>query len=384
MQNNICKQFKKCGACRFGLNEYERQLASKQNTLNSLLSEFCRVEKIIPMKNPYNYRNKVQAAFYFDYKRQKCASGVYQSNSHKIVQIDYCALDDKKADEIILSIRKLADDFKLKPYDMRNKTGFLRHVLIRKGFKSNQIMVVIVSSTPVFPSRNNFVKALLKKHSEITTIVHNINPYDTNLILGEQNHILYGKGYIEDELCACTFRISPASFYQINPVQCEILYNTAMDFAGLSGKEAVFDAYCGTGTIGIIASKKAKQVLGVEVNGDAVKDAVSNAKRNNAENIFFIEADATELINDLAKEKEHFDVVFMDPPRAGASKEFLNALLKLKPKKIVYISCNPETLARDLKTLKKAYKVNRIQGVDMFPFTKHIETVVSLSLIKGC
>ena len=240
-------------------------------------------------------------------------------------------------------------------------------------------MVVIVTANPVFPAKNNFVKSLLKKHEEITTIVHNINSSDTNLTLGEQSHTLYGKGYIEDELCGCTFRISPASFYQVNPVQCEVLYNTAMNFAGLTGKEAVFDAYCGTGTIGIIASKKAKQVLGVELNGDAVRDAISNAKKNNAENIFFIEADATDLINDMAKEKEHFDVVFMDPPRAGASKAFLNSLLKLKPEKIVYISCNPETLARDLKTLTKAYKVRKIQGVDMFPFTKHIESVVLLT-----
>ena len=374
-----CKQFKKCGACRFHLDEYERQLAYKQNGLENLLSEFCRVESIIPMENPFNYRNKVQAAFYYDFKRQKCTSGVYQSNSKKITPIDYCALDDRQADEIILSIRKLADNFRLKPYDIRNKTGFLRHVLVRKGFKSVEIMVVIVTATSVFPAKNNFVKALLKKHGEITSIVHNINPSETNLMLGEQSHVLYGKGYIEDELCSCKFRISPASFYQVNPVQCEVLYNTAMDFAGLTGNEAVFDAYCGTGTIGIIAAKNAKQVLGVEVNSDAIKDAVFNAKNNVADNIFFIEADATELINDLAKEKEHFDVVFMDPPRAGASKAFLNSLLKLKPERIVYISCNPETLARDLKTLTKAYKVRKIQGVDMFPFTKHIECVVLLT-----
>ena len=374
-----CKQFKKCGACRFQLDEYEHQLIYKQNMLNNLLAEFGKVESIIPMENPFNYRNKVQAAYYFDFKRQKCSSGVYQSTSKRITPIDYCMLDNKKADEIILTIRKLADTFKIKPYDIRNKTGFLRHILVRTGIKSGQIMVVIVSATPVFPSRNNFVKALLKEHGEITTIVHNINTSDTNLILGEKSHVLYGKGYIEDELCSCTFRISPASFYQVNPVQCEVLYNTAMDFANLTGKEAVFDAYCGTGTIGIIASKSAKQVLGVEVNGDAIRDAVSNAKRNNAENIFFIEADATDLINDLAKEKERFDVVFMDPPRAGASKKFLNSLLKLKPEKIVYISCNPETLSRDLNTLTKDYKVSKIQGVDMFPFTKHIETVVLLT-----
>jgi len=377
-----CKQFKKCGACRFQLDEYERQLTYKQNNLERLLSEFGRVETIIPMENPFNYRNKVQAAYYFDYKTRKCTSGVYQSNSQRITPIDYCALDGRPADDIILTIRKLADEFKLKPYDMRYKTGFLRHVLVRKGFKSGEIMVVIVSAASVFPAKKNFVKALLKAHSEITTIVHNINPSETNLILGEQSHILYGKGYIEDELCSCKFRISPASFYQVNPVQCEVLYNTAMDFAGLTGGEAVFDAYCGTGTIGIIASKKAKQVLGVELNGEAVKDAVFNAQQNGADNIYFIEADASKLMVELAKEKEHFDVVFLDPPRAGASKSFLNSLLKLSPEKIVYISCNPETLARDLKTLTKKYTVKKIQGVDMFPFTRHIESVVLLTKEK--
>ena len=377
-----CKQYKKCGACRFQLDEYENQLRYKQNMLSSLLSEYGKVENIISMENPYNYRNKTQCAFYFDYKRQKCTSGVYQSTSKKIIPVDYCMLDDKKADDIILTVRKLADDFRLKPYDIRSKSGFLRHILIRKSFKTGEIMVVIVTASPVFPSKNNFVKALLKEHGEITTIVHNINSSDTNLILGEQSHTLYGKGYIEDILCSCKFRISPASFYQVNSVQTEILYNTAIDFAELTGKEAVFDAYCGTGTIGIIASKKAARVLGVELNERAVKDAISNAKRNSTDNVYFITADATELINDLAREKEHFDVVFMDPPRAGASKEFLLSLLKLKPEKIVYISCNPKTLARDLQTLTKSYKTEKIQGVDMFPFTEHIETVVSLKRIK--
>ena len=375
-----CKQYKKCGACRFQLDEYENQLRYKQNSLNNLLSEFGRVEKIISMDNPFNYRNKVQCAFYFDYKKQKCTSGVYQSTSKRIIPIDFCSLDDKKADEIILTIRKLANDFRMKPYDIRSKSGFLRHVLIRKGFGTGEIMVVIITSSPVFPSKNNFVKALLKDHPEITTIVHNINDSETNLILGEKSHILYGKGYIEDILCSCKFRISPASFYQVNHRQTEILYNTAMDFAELNGDEAVLDAYCGTGTIGIIASKKARQVLGVEINSDAIKDAVINAKKNNAENIYFLEADATDLMADLAKEKEHFDVVFMDPPRAGASKDFLLSLLKLKPEKIVYISCNPKTLARDLKTLTKTdYKAEKIQGVDMFPFTEHVETVVLMT-----
>jgi 23S rRNA (uracil1939-C5)-methyltransferase len=239
-------------------------------------------------------------------------------------------------------------------------------------------MVVIVSATPVFPARNNFVKALLKEQPEITTIIHNINKTDTNLFITEDSRVLYGKGYIEDILCGKRFRISPSSFYQVNPVQCEVLYNTAMEFAGLDGTQTVFDAYCGTGTIGLIASDKARQVLGVELNKEAVRDAISNARLNSIKNCYFKCADAGEFIDVLVKENERFDIAFLDPPRAGSTPKFLNALIRLRPERIVYISCNPQTLARDLKQLSKAYKVKRIQGVDMFPFTKHIEAVALL------
>lgn len=359
---------------------YDDQLRYKQKLVNSLLSKYAKVNRIIGMENPYHYRNKVQAAFGWDFKRKKCISGVYQSNSHRIVPVDNCLIEDEKADEIIVSIRHLADDFKMKPYDEDRNIGFLRHVLVKRGFSTNEIMVVIVSATPVFPSRNNFIKALLKLHPEITTIVHNINPYHTNLVLGKQNKILYGRGYIEDELCGCMFRISPSSFYQINPIQTQVLYNTAIEYAELTGKETFFDSYCGTGTIGIIASKKAKQVLGVELNRDAVKDAISNAKRNDVKNIYFQCGDAGEFLSAVASEGESFDVVMMDPPRAGSSKEFLKAVIKVAPKRIVYVSCNPETLARDLGYITKhGYKADKIQPVDMFPFTKHVETVVLIT-----
>ena len=358
---------------------YEDQLRYKQKLVDSLLSKYGKVNRIIGMKNPYHYRNKVQAAFGWDYKRKKCISGVYQSNSHRIVPVDDCLIEDRKADEIIVTVRNLADSFKMKPYDEDANTGFLRHVLVKRGFTTNEIMVVIVSATPVFPSRNNFVKALLKEHPGITTIVHNVNPYHTNLVLGTQNKTLYGRGYIEDELCGCTFRISPSSFYQINPVQTEVLYNTAIEYAQLTGSETFFDSYCGTGTIGIIAAKKAKQVLGVELNRDAVRDAIANAKRNGIKNIYFQCGDAGDFLTAVADEGERFDVVMMDPPRAGSSEEFLKAAIKVKPKRIVYVSCNPTTLARDLGYLTKhGYKAERIQPVDMFPHTKHVECVVQL------
>ena len=374
----VCKVNKKCGGCQLIHLPYEEQLGLKQKKLEALLSGFCRVEKIIGMENPYYYRNKVQSAFFYDYKRSRNASGVFQSGSGKIIQTDSCLLENEKASKIVKTVRTLCDSFKLRAYDERKDFGFLRHVLVRCGYSTGEIMVVLVTATPMFPSKNNFIKALLKEHPEITTIVQNVNPDGIPLTLGANSKTLYGKGYIDDVLCGMTFRISPDSFYQVNPVQCEKLYNTAMEFAGLTGNETVFDSYCGTGTIGLIASKCAKQVLGVEINKSAVKDAVSNAKANGAENIYFLCGDAGEIAEDMAKEGERFDVAFLDPPRAGSNPKFLNSLIKLKPEKIVYVSCNPETLARDLESLKKAYKIQKIQGVDMFPHTKHIETVVMM------
>lgn len=375
-----CALYKKCGGCQLQNMTYDEQLSYKQRKVEALLGRFCRVNPIIGMKDPYHYRNKVQAAFGFDKKRNKIISGVYQSGSHRIVPVDSCLIEDKKADEIIVSIRKLMKDFKFMPYNEDTGRGFIRHVLVKRGFSTGEIMVVIVTGTPIFPAKNNFVKALLRLHPEITTIIHNINPYRTNLVLGKQEKVLYGKGYIEDKLCGCIFRISAKSFYQINPIQTEILYNTAIEYAELKGNETVFDSYCGTGTIGIIAAKESKRVIGVELNRDAVKDAVSNAKRNKTDNIRFTCADATDFIIDMAMSGEEVDVVMMDPPRAGSTEDFLDAVVKLSPKKAVYISCNPETLARDLLYItKKGYTVEKIQPVDMFPHTSHVECVVLMT-----
>ena len=358
---------------------YPEQLKFKQAKVVKLLGSFHRVNEIIGMDYPFHYRNKVQAAFGRT-RSGEIISGVYQSSTHNIVKTEKCLIEDKKADEIILTIRKLVKDFKLTVYDERKGNGFLRHVLVKRGFATNEIMVVLVTGTGVFPSKNNFIKALLNVHTEITTIVQNINNKFTSMVLGEKETILYGKGYIEDVLCGCTFRISPKSFYQINPVQTEILYGKAIDFAGLSGKEKVIDAYCGIGTIGIVASKNAGEVIGCELNPDAIKDAKINAKINEIENIKFVCADAGEFMLGMKEQGEKCDVLFMDPPRAGSDKRFLSCAVALSPEKIVYISCNPETQQRDLYYLiKNGYKVKKVQPVDMFPYTAHVETVVLLS-----
>ncbi len=374
-----CPLYKKCGGCQLQNMTYEEQLKWKQIKVERLLKKFGNVELIKGMYFPYHYRNKVQAAFGMT-KNKQIISGVYQSSSHKIVPVDHCMIEDKKADEIIVSIRELLKSFKLQAYDEFSGRGFLRHVLVKRGFSTNEIMVVLVIASPIFPARKNFIKALLKKHPEITTIVMNINPYETSLVLGERETVLYGNGYIEDVLCGCRFRISAKSFYQINPTQTEVLYSKAINLAELTGNEVVIDTYCGIGTIGLIASKKAKKVIGVEVNKDAIKDAIFNAKRNKITNVRFFNADASDFMEDMASQGEKIDVLFMDPPRAGSDERFLSSAVTLSPKKIVYISCNVETQERDLKYLtQNGYSVKKIQPVDMFPHTNHVETLCLLS-----
>ena len=375
---DACPLAKKCGGCQLQNMTYDRQLRWKQARCEILLKKFGKVSKIIGMDEPYHYRNKVQAAFGRT-KSGKIISGVYQSGSHRIVSVDSCMTEDEIADKIIVDIREMVPKFKIWTYDEDKGTGFLRHVLVKRGFTSGEVMVVIVGSSGYFPMKKKFTAALLEKHPEITTVVLNINPKDTNLVLGDKEEVLFGDGYIEDTLCGCVFRISPKSFYQINPVQTEKLYNKAMEFAHLDAKSRVIDAYCGIGTIGLVAAKTAGEVIGVELNPDAVKDAISNCKRNSMKNARFYCADAGDFMEMLSEEGESADVVFMDPPRAGSSKKFIESLAKMAPERVVYISCNPETLARDLQLLtKKGYKVKAIQPVDMFPHTNHIECVVQL------
>ena len=374
-----CPVVKKCGGCKgFGLS-YNQQLQKKAKVLEEQCGQFGKFEPIAGMKNPYHYRNKVHAVFGED-RRHNIISGIYEEGTHRIVPVDSCFLEDTRADEIIVSIRGLLKSFKIRPYHEDTGYGLFRHVLIRTGYATGQIMVVLVLASPILPSKNNFVKALLKLHPEITTIVLNVNNKDTSMILGEKETVLYGRGYIEDTLLGKTFRISSRSFYQVNPVQTEKLYQKAIEYAALSGRETVLDAYCGTGTIGLIASSSAKEVIGVELNSAAVKDARINAKQNRVSNIMFYEKDAGEFIRQMAEQQASVDVVFMDPPRAGSTEVFLDSLVTLRPKRIVYVSCNPETLARDLRYLKrKGYRMAKGAGVDMFPWTSSIEAVVLLT-----
>ena len=374
----LCPVYRKCGGCQLLHMDYARQLKWKKGQAGQLLEPYGKIEEIIGMEDPFHYRCKVHAVFGRD-RKGNIISGIYQTGTHRIVPIESCLLENAKADAIIGTIRGLLKSFKIKVYDEDTDYGLLRHVLIRTGYATGQVMVVLVLRLPILPSKNNFVKALLKEHSDITTVVINVNDQKTSMVLGDRQQVIYGPGYIEDELCGMRFKISPKAFYQVNPVQAGKLYEKAIAYAGLTGKECVLDAYCGTGTIGMIAAPHAKQVIGVELNKEAVKDAIAGAKKNQLSNIRFYQADAGDFAVDMAREEEKVDVVLMDPPRSGSSEKFLEALKTLRPKKIVYVSCNAETLARDLKFLCRiGYRLMRAAAVDMFPFTDDIEMVCLL------
>lgn len=377
-----CPVYRRCGSCQLLHLPYKKQLEQKQKNLETLLKPFCRLESMIGMSDPYHYRNKVHAVFDHDRKGNPI-SGVYEANSHIVVPVESCLIEDQKSDEIIGTIRGMLKSFKIRTYDEDTGYGLLRHVLIRRGFVTGEIMVVLVTASPIFPSKNNFVKALRDRHPEITTVIQNVNNRGTSMVLGDKEHVLYGKGYIEDVLCGYRFRISSKSFYQVNPVQTEVLYKKAVEAAGLTGKERIIDAYCGIGTIGIVASSHVKEVIGVELNKDAVHDAIENAKINNIKNANFYCNDAGRFMVNMAESGEHVDVVFMDPPRSGSTEEFIDSVSKMRPDKVVYVSCGPETLVRDLEYFKKkGYEAKKAWGVDMFPWTTHVECVCLLTRNK--
>ena len=378
-----CPVAAKCGGCQLTRLSYAEQLQWKQQRVAELLDGICEVRPILGMDDPFHYRNKVHAVLAVD-KAGKPISGVYAMGTHRVVPVRHCLIEDRRADRIIQTIVAMLPAYKLRIYNEYTHRGFLRHILIRTGHVTGQIMVVLVATSLEFPGKKAFVQELIQRHPEITTVVLNCNQRETSMVLGTKEITLYGEGYMEDELCGKRFRISPQSFYQVNAKQCEILYRTAIDAAQLTGAETLLDAYCGTGTIGLCASDGCKQLIGVELNADAIRDAKENARRNGVENARFLCDDAGRFMQKLAKEGNAPDVVMMDPPRAGSDQKFLQSLLMLKPKRVVYVSCNPETLARDLRVLVDGgYQAEWATPVDMFPGTEHVETVVLLSHKKA-
>ena len=325
------------------------------------------------MDVPSHYRNKIQVPFGKENKH--VVYGFYKSNTHKIIPIKECNIEDKKAGPILKEIATLMEEFHIDPYNEDYRTGIIRHVLIRTSLSTNEVMVVLVSNADTFPGRNNFIKELVKLSPEISTVIQNTNKRDTNVILGESEKVLYGKGFITDEILGLKFNISSQSFFQVNPTQVQKLYRCALDFAKLTKNDHVLDAYAGVCTIGLLCAPHVKKVTSVEVVRSAVINGRNNAKLNNINNIEIIEADCTDYIQ---KNKPKFDVVIMDPPRKGSTPEFLHAVMDISPSRIVYVSCDPSTLARDLEILKEKYNIDVIQPVDMFPMTHHVETIVGL------
>ncbi len=377
-----CELIKKgCGGCVGFADSYPAHLAKKQKQIETLLAKYGKVSAIVGAEDPLHYRCKVIASFGTG-RDGKLTAGLYAKGTHRILQGGPCLLEDTAAAAVVDAVRRCAAACRLPAYDEDRGTGLLRHVLVRRGKATGQLMVVLVTSQPMLPGAKNFVQKLRQMCPDLTTVVQNINPKSTSAVLGPTCKTLWGPGYIEDELCGCRFVISPASFYQVNPPQTEKLYTLAMQAAQLTPGCTVLDAYCGTGTIGLVAAKAgAGAVLGVESNRDAVQDALRNAKRNGITNARFVAADAGRFLQQIAQDPdaEAPDVVFMDPPRAGSDLPFLRALLAVAPRRIVYISCNPETQARDLRTLTAGgYKVQSIQPVDLFPFTEHTECIATL------
>ena len=376
-----CPWLKKCGGCISVGKEYAATLREKEAAVRKLLKPYVSLSGIVGMDDPWYYRNKVHrvCSFVRNGRREMRVSGIYAEGTHRIVPVRRCLIENEEAQDILDTITDLAGAFRIRNYDEDTRQGLLRHILIRTAHATGQIMVVLVLSEPVLPGKNHFIKALIAKHPEITTIVLNVNSRITSFILGERETVVYGKGYIEDELCGKRFRISSKSFYQVNSVQTERLYRKAVSLANPGKNSRILDAYCGIGTIGIIAAEQAGEVIGVESNRSAVKDAIRNAKENRVDNIRFISEDAADFLAGIPA-SDRFTAMFMDPPREGASELFLRAAAKAAPSRIVYISCNPVTLASNLKyMISHGYQAAEAEAYDMFPWTNHVETVVLLT-----
>ena len=372
-----------CGGCQLQQLLYQAQLDYKTKKVADAFRrqklENIKVLPCISAENPYEYRNKIQVPIGRD-PHGHIVSGFYRSGTHKIIPIDKCWIEDPKASKIISELKNLMKEFHYSPYDEDTRTGLIRHVLIRTSYHYDEVMVTLVTNQDEFRGKNNFVKEWVKRCPNIKSLIQNINTRGTNVILGEKERTLYGPSVIKDSILGVDFLISSKSFFQVNPVQVEKLYGKALEFANLSKEENVLDAYCGIGTISLCASKYCKKVTGVEIVREAIIDAKKNAKLNNITNAEFLLGDAGEVFEKLTAQGEKYSMVFVDPPRKGLDQKFINTLLRLKPEKVVYVSCEPETLARDVKLLSEKYKINTVQPVDMFPMTFHVETVACLRL----
>lgn len=378
-----CSLFPQCGGCQLQHMDYASQLKFKKSIVQRNLEKISKIENppvldVIGMDEPWRYRNKTQVPFGVD-DAGELVAGFYKSRSHEIIDMPYCLVQTTVADKIIAEVKKLASEFCITTYDEAKQVGVLRHVVIRVGFKTNQIMVIFVTRTKELPHKEELCKSLRESFPEIKSIVHNINPKATNVIFGESSNTLYGKDYITDALDGLEFLISARSFYQVNPVQTEVLYQLAVDYADVGPTTRVFDAYCGIGTITLFLARKALEVYGVEIVGDAIRDAKKNAEINEITNAHFEVGKSEVVIPRLISEGIIPDVIVVDPPRKGCDMALLKSIIEANASRVVYVSCDCATLARDLKVLiESGYKLEVVQPVDMFPQTSHVECVALL------
>lgn len=386
-----CNAFGVCGACQLLDIPYDEQLTVKQEKIRELFPQAAAtglIRPIMGMEDPFHYRNKVISPYAPAKRRRgkasssdrKVLSGMYAPGTHRIVSTDDCLLENRTAKRALLAIRQLMEKWNIAPYDEERGEGFIRHGIARAG-RSGELLVTIVTNGEEFPSSRSFCRQLVKRVPEVTTVVQNVNMRQTNVILGEREHVLYGPGFILDDLCGLRFRISSASFYQVNAIQAERLYEAAVGLADAGPADTLIDAYCGTGTIGLVAAKRgAGRVIGVEAVAEAVADARQNAKHNGITSAEFVCADATTFMDQGGCSVSGQQLVcLMDPPRAGSTPQCLHAMARLHPKRIVYVSCNPTTQARDVALLEEeGYRISAMQPVDMFPHTHHIENIVAM------
>ena len=379
-----CETYKRCGGCSLRHVQYEETLKMKQNAVQSLVNKTLKnklqVQPVRGMENPYHYRNKAQYPIGRD-KNGKPVMGVFANRTHEIIPIHTCLLQNQKTEEIAKFIFDFIVKNKISIYDEKTGKGLIRHIVTKIGIQTNEIMCVLVINGKQIPKEKELVTEIINHFPEVKTIIKNSNTKNTNVILGQENVTLYGSGYIQDKLGEYYFKISPLSFYQVNPVQAEKLYLKGIEAANITKEDVVFDLYCGIGTISLFMSRYAKKVYGIEIVREAVDMAKENAKLNQVDNVEFIAGDVEEAFDDLIHNRKVIpDIVMVDPPRKGLDQRSVENILTMKPKRLVYISCNPATLVRDLAKMEALYTVKSIEPVDMFPFTNHVECMAVLTL----